>query len=81
MMCRIYKFLNNLLQTLGVLAFLGGILFGIVGILFLVFYGIDEQEITYLGSGFEYLLYIVILITYGLSTILFEDGDIKDKDD
>lgn len=64
-MCSIYKNINKFLKSLGELSLIGGVICGIFGIIYLIFSGIGEKEITNTGYGIEYLLYISLSITYG----------------
>jgi len=68
-MCSIYKNINKFLKSLGELSLVGGVICGVFGIIYLILNGIDEKEITYVGYGIEYLLYVSIAIAYGLITL------------
>ncbi len=68
-MCSIYKNINKFLKSLGELSLVAGVICGIFGIIYLIFNGIDEKEITYVGYGIEYLLYVSLAITYGLISL------------
>ena len=79
MMCTLYKSINKCLKFLGGLSLLSGIGLGLLGIINLIFNGINEQDVTYVGYGIEYLLYVSILITYGLMTLNIFVKDVKEK--
>ena len=78
-MCTLYKSINKFLKFLGAISLLSGVGFGLFGIISLIFNGINEQDVTYVGYGIEYLLYVTILITYGLMTINIFVEDVKEK--